>query len=100
MPDSAVAGSARRLASRFYQMKIGHCLTGQYLYWTKNRPNPQRWWCRYQIQTREHIFKLCPERKAQQKILWAEEGDGEVEEPLEGPGPPFRREMLLLMWEG
>jgi len=30
-PDSTVAGSTRRLALRFYQIKTGHCLTGQYL---------------------------------------------------------------------
>jgi len=24
------------------------------------------------VQTREHLFKVCPEWKAQQKILWAE----------------------------
>ena len=46
-PDGVVAGSAKRLASRFYQMKTGHCLSGQYLHWTKNRPTPQSWWCRY-----------------------------------------------------
>jgi len=33
---------------------------------------PQCWWCRYQNQTREHLFKVCPEWKAQQKILWVE----------------------------
>jgi hypothetical protein len=27
-PDGTVAGSARRHASRFYQLKTGHCLTG------------------------------------------------------------------------
>ena len=30
-PDGTVAGSTKRLASRFYQLKTGHCLTGQYL---------------------------------------------------------------------
>jgi len=25
-----------------------------------------------QTQTRDHLFKVCPERKAQQKILWEE----------------------------
>jgi len=60
------------LASRFYQMKTGHCLTGQYLHWTKSRPTPQCWWCRYQKQTRDHLFEVCPEWKAQQKILWAD----------------------------
>ena len=71
-PDGAVAGSTKRLASRFYQIKTGHCLTGQYLNWTKNRSTPQCWWCRYRTQTRDHLFKECPEWKPQQKILWAE----------------------------
>jgi len=71
-PDGVVAGSSKRLASRFYQLKTGHCLTGQYLNWTKNRSSPQCWWCRYRTQTRDHLFKECPEWKPQQKILWAE----------------------------
>ena len=53
----------------FYQIKTGHCLTGQYLNWTKNRPTPQCWWYRYPNQIREHLFKVCPEWKAQQKNL-------------------------------
>jgi len=71
-PDGTVAGSTKRLASRFYQIKTGHCLTGQHLYWTRNPATPQCWWCRYPNQTRGHLFKVCPEWKAQQKILWAE----------------------------
>jgi ribonuclease HI len=42
------------------------------LHWTKNRTSPQCWWCRYPTQTREHLFKVNPEWKAQQKILWVE----------------------------
>ena len=30
-PDPTVAKTNKLLASRFYQMKTGHCLTGQYL---------------------------------------------------------------------
>jgi hypothetical protein len=56
----------------FYQLKTGHCLTGQYLNWTKKQPTAQCWWCPYQIQTREHCFKACPAWKEQQKTLWAE----------------------------
>jgi len=86
-PDGVVAGSAKRLASRFYQMKTGHCLTGQYLQWTENQPASQRWWCRCQTQTRDHLFKVCPEWKAQQKILWAEvrkeSGRGRIGSPSE-----------------
>jgi len=71
-PDGAVANSSKRSASRFYQLKTGHCLTRQYLNWTKNGPTPQCWWCRHRTQTRDHLFKECPEWKPQQKILWAE----------------------------
>ena len=71
-PDGAVAGSSKRLASRFYQIKTGHCLTGQYLNCTKSRPTPQCWWPRYRSQTRDHLFKECPNWKPQQKILRAE----------------------------
>ena len=59
-PNGAVAGSSKRLASRFYQIKTGHCLTAQYLNWTTRRPTPQCWWCRYSVQTWEHLFKECP----------------------------------------
>ena len=34
-PDGTVAGSTKRLASRFYQLKMRHCRTGQYLHWAK-----------------------------------------------------------------
>jgi hypothetical protein len=71
-PDRVVAGSPKGLASRFYQLRTGHCLTGQYLNWTKSRPTPQCWWCRYRTQTRDHLLKECPEWKPQQKTLWVE----------------------------
>ena len=34
--------------------------------------HPASWWRRYPNQTREHLFKVCPEWKAQRKILRAE----------------------------
>ena len=71
-PDGAVAGSSKRLASRFYQPKTGHYRTGQCLHWMKNRATPQCWWCRYRTQTRDHLLKECPEWKPQQNILSAE----------------------------
>jgi len=71
-PDITVAGSFERFASRFSQLKTGHCLIGQRLQWTKNRPTAQCWWCRCQTQTRDRLSKVFPERKAQQKMLWAE----------------------------
>jgi hypothetical protein len=67
-----LAGSTKRLASRFYQVETGHCPTGQYLEWTRNQPTAVCWWCPYRVQTWEHVFKNCPEWKPQQKVLWAE----------------------------
>jgi hypothetical protein len=69
LPDRTVASCDKRTASRFYQLKTGHALTGQYLEWTKNRPHSKCGWCYYKYQTREHLFKNCPEWKRQQKIL-------------------------------
>jgi len=70
-PDATVAGSTRRLASRYYQLKAGHCRTGQYLHWAKVRPTAQCWWCQCLSQTRDYLFKVCREWRIQQKVLWA-----------------------------
>jgi len=70
--DVTVAESTKRLASRYYQLKTGHARTGQYLHWAKVRPTAQCWWCQCPSQTRDHLFKVCPEWKMQQKIPWAE----------------------------
>jgi len=90
-PDGTVAGSSKRLASRFYQLNTGHCLTGLYLQWSRNRPTAHCWWCR--CQTR--LFKVCPEWKAQQKILWAEvrKERGRGKDRFNYRGPPRRREV-------
>jgi len=71
-PDGTVAGSTKKLASRFYQLKMGHCRTGQYLHWARARPTAKCWWCQCPTQTRDHLFKVCPRWKGQQKILWEE----------------------------
>jgi len=69
-PDRTVAGSSKRSASRFYQLRSGHALTGQYLKWTKNRTSARCEWCRYECQTRDHLFKNCQEWKFQQRSMW------------------------------
>ena len=77
MPESRrqsnwVARGPKRLAGRYHQLKTGHCRTGQYFKWAKKSDTAECGWCRYRIQTREHLFKNCKEWKMQQKILWAE----------------------------
>ena len=37
----------------------------------KAAPDATCWRCQYKIQTREHLFKNCPQWKSQQKTLWA-----------------------------
>jgi hypothetical protein len=59
-PDGTVAGSTKRLAARFHQLKMGHTRTGEYLHWTKSRPPAQCWWCPHPRQTREHLLKGYP----------------------------------------
>ena len=87
-PDPTVAKANKRLASRFYQMKTGHCLTGQYLAWTTRRPDATCWWCQYSIQTREHLFKNCPQWRCQQKTLWTTV----LKETKKLPGPTRDRD--------
>jgi len=74
-PDGAVAGSSKRLASRFYQIKTGHYLTGQYLNRTKNRPTPQSWWCRYPNQTLQGVSGV--EGPAEDPVGGGTQGDWE-----------------------
>jgi len=59
-----------RMGCPICQLKTGHCLTGQYLAWTTRRPDGTCWWCQYSIQSREHLFKTCPQWRSQQKTLW------------------------------
>jgi len=49
-PNVTVA-QANKLAARFYQLKTGHCLTGQYLQWATRRLDAKCWWCNYKTQT-------------------------------------------------
>ena len=44
-PDPIPARAEKRTASRFYQLKSGHGLTGVYLKSTDNRPDDHCWWC-------------------------------------------------------
>ena len=83
-PDPVVAKANKRQAARFYQFKTGHCLTGQYLTWTTRRPDATCWWCQYSTQTREHLFKNCPQWKCQQKTC----GRPSRRRPTSSPAAP------------
>jgi len=71
-PNGLVDRGPKRVAERFHQLRTGHCRTGQYLKWTKSADTAECGWCKYKVQTREHLLKNCPEWKRQQKNPWAE----------------------------
>ena len=58
-------------------------VTGQYLAWTTRRPDATCWWCQDSIQTRQLLFKNCPQWRSQQKTLWTTV----LEETRKLPGP-------------
>jgi len=70
--NKTVARGPKRLAERFYQLRIGHCRTGKYMEWTKNADTAGCGWCQYKTQTWNHLFKNCKQWKTKQKTLWAE----------------------------
>ena len=89
--DGTVAGSTKRLASRFYQVKTGHCLSGQYIYWTKN------WGWEVLVAPVPDSDPGVPpqgvprvEGPAEDPVGGGAEGDWEAEEPVEDSGPPRR----------
>jgi ribonuclease HI len=73
-PDPAPAKARKGIASRYYQLKTGHALTGVYLKWIGSREEDTCWWCHRPgiTQTREHLFKTCTAWRQQQKMLWTE----------------------------
>jgi len=75
-PDPTPARAEKRTASRYYQLKLGHALTGVYLKSTDNSPDDHCWWCDPENnfgtqQTRDHLFKHCYKWNAQQTVRWA-----------------------------
>ena len=73
-----MAGSTRRLALRFYQIKTGHCLSGSAS--TGRRAGPPRSaggaGTGFRLGSTSSRCVSGPEWKARRKILWGgEEGD-------------------------
>jgi hypothetical protein len=56
-PDRKVADSEKWVA---HQLRTRHALTGQYLQWTKSRPNAKCGWYQCKNQTHEHLLKNFP----------------------------------------
>jgi len=95
-PDGTVAGSSKRLASRFYQLKTGRCLSGQYLIWPKNQPTPVLVVPMPDADPgsplRQGVSRM--EGTPEDPVDRGAEGEWEEEESVRDPGPPCRQEVL------
>jgi ribonuclease HI len=60
----------KKIAGRYFQLKVGHALTGVYLERIKKKEGPECLWCGHKRQTTEHLFKWCPKWRKQQDNLW------------------------------
>lgn len=62
--------AAKKYASRYLQLKVGHGAVGTYLARIGAIENPLCWWCRQAVQSVEHLFTKCRKwRKECRKLL-------------------------------
>jgi hypothetical protein len=54
----------KKIAGRYFQLKVGHTLTGVYLERIKNSESQECWWCGYKRKTRDHLSKWCNKWKS------------------------------------
>jgi hypothetical protein len=60
----------KKIAERYFQMKVGHTLTGVYLEHITKSESQECLWCGHKWQTRDHLFKWYNKWKRQQNNLW------------------------------
>jgi hypothetical protein len=69
-PDPAAMATLKRLASRYYQLKTGHAITGEHLKRINSTNDDRCWWCNNgERQTMKHLIKDCHKwRKETEKL--------------------------------
>jgi ribonuclease HI len=86
-PDPTAMATSKRLASRYYQLKMGHAITGEYLKRINSTNNHRCWWCNNgERQTLKHLIKDCHKwRKTRAKLkkeintaIWNHKGTGHI----------------------
>jgi len=84
---NALLGEAKKtIPRRYFQLKVGHALTGVYLERIKKNESQECWWCGHKRQTRDHLFKWC--KKMEAAAGWPLEGvEGQVQVEGENEGP-------------
>jgi len=94
-PDSEVANSTKRLASRFYQLKTAHARIGQYLH-CQGPPRCPVLAVQVPLANERPPLQGVPgmEGAAKGALGGGAEGDGKVERPVEDPGPTCPQKVL------
>jgi ribonuclease HI len=69
-PDPTTMATPKRLASRYYQLKMGHVITGEHLKRINSTNDDRCWWCNNgERQAVKHLIKDCHKwRKEREKL--------------------------------
>jgi hypothetical protein len=69
-PDPIAMQERKRLATRYYQLKIGHAVIGTHLKRINSLNDDSCWWCESQErQTVEHLIKRCRKWRKERETL-------------------------------
>ena len=89
--DKIAAKAPKRLASRYYQLKIGHAPIGTYLHRIKARDSPECKTCGALRETVSHILFECRGRRGARRVLYRGLVDAGVPIPTAAEDSPEAR---------
>ena len=70
--DPTASLAKKPLATRFYQLKIGHAITASYLHRIKRLDTPKCWWCNAAKQDIDHLLFECRHWSRQRRTLYSD----------------------------
>ena len=79
--DPQIYAIRRPIATRFFQLKLGHAITAVYLFRIKKRDSKSCWWCGAANQDIDHLLFLCKKWRDERKELYQELRKNDVPVP-------------------
>ena len=89
--DPAVVTAPKKIASCYYQLKVGHAVTGAFLYRIKARTSASCQGCQASIESVRHLLLECREWRRQQASLYKALEKTKVALPSETEAYPEKR---------
>jgi ribonuclease HI len=68
----AIFSIRKLLAKRFFQLKLGHAITANYLFWIRVIESKACWWCKHSNQTINHLLFECRHWRPQRRVFYRE----------------------------